>query len=200
MTPSLKRAGAFIGTLAIFAGTLFGAAITAPSASIGQELKPHLILELKDGLVDIELLPEEAPLHVERVVALAERGDYNNVQFHRVIEGFMAQTGDVQYGKEDGPAFDPSMAGMGGSDLPDVKAEFNGVWFTRGVVGAARSNDPNTFNSQFFICFEDCNFLNGQYTVFGKVVSGMELVDKITRGEPPAKPDKIVTMRVAADA
>jgi|EndMetStandDraft_7_1072992.scaffolds.fasta_scaffold05928_6 cyclophilin family peptidyl-prolyl cis-trans isomerase len=196
MTPSLKRAGAFIGTLAIFAGTLFGAAITAPSASIGQELKPHLILELKDGLVDIELLPEEAPLHVERVVALAERGDYNNVQFHRVIEGFMAQTGDVQYGKEDGPAFDPSMAGMGGSDLPDVKAEFNGVWFTRGVVGAARSNDPNTFNSQFFICFEDCNFLNGQYTVFGKVVSGMELVDKITRGEPPATPDKIISAKI----
>jgi len=196
MTPSLKRAGALIGTLAIFAGTLFGAAITAPSASIGQELKPHLILELKDGLVDIELLPEEAPLHVERVVALAERGDYNNVQFHRVIEGFMAQTGDVQYGKEDGPAFDPSMAGMGGSDLPDVKAEFNGVWFTRGVVGAARSNDPNTFNSQFFICFEDCNFLNGQYTVFGKVVSGMELVDKITRGEPPATPDKIISAKI----
>ncbi|HZY69159.1 MAG TPA: peptidylprolyl isomerase, partial [Devosia sp.] len=129
---------------------MFGAAIATPSASIGQETKPHLILTLDKGTVDIELLPEVAPLHVERVVTLTERGDYDGVVFHRVIDAFMAQTGDVQYGK----GTDLSMAGMGGSDLPDVQAEFNSESFTRGVVGAARSQDPNSFNSQFFICFD----------------------------------------------
>ncbi len=192
MNSPLKRAGAVLGAMAIMAAAMFGAAIATPSASLGQETKPHMILTLDKGVVDIELMPEVAPLHVERVVTLAERGDYDGVVFHRVIDGFMAQTGDVQYGKGD----DLSMAGMGGSDLPDVKAEFSATSFTRGVVGAARTQDPDTFNSQFFICFEDCTFLDGQYTVFGKVVSGMDVVDAITRGEPPANPDRIVTATI----
>jgi cyclophilin family peptidyl-prolyl cis-trans isomerase len=192
MNSPLKRAGAIIGVFAVIAAAIFGAAIASPSASVGQELKPHLILTLDKGVVDIELLPEVAPLHVERIVTLTERGDYDGVVFHRVIDGFMAQTGDVQYGKGD----NISMAGMGGSDLPHVKAEFNSTSFTRGVVGAARTQDPDTFNSQFFICFEDCTFLDGQYTVFGKVAEGMEVVDAITRGEPPATPDVIVSAKI----
>ena len=192
MNSPLKRAGAIIGVFAVIAAAIFGAAIASPSASLGQETKPHLILTLEKGVVDIELLPEVAPMHVERIVTLANRGDYDGVVFHRVIDGFMAQTGDVQYGK--GP--DLAMAGMGGSDLPDVKAEFNAEHFVRGVVGAARAQDPDTFNSQFFICFEDCTFLDGQYTVFGKVVEGMDVVDGITRGEPPANPDKIVSAKI----
>jgi cyclophilin family peptidyl-prolyl cis-trans isomerase len=196
MTSPFKRAGAVLGTLAVLAAAIFGAAIVVPSASLGQGTKPHLMLELKDGVVDIELLPEVAPLHVERIVTLTERGDYNDVLFHRVIEGFMAQTGDVQYGKVGGAEFNPAYAGAGGSDLPDVKAEFNAEHFTRGAVGAARTQEPDTFNSQFFICFDDCTFLDGQYTVFGRVVSGMEAVDKITRGEPPANPDKIISAKI----
>ncbi|RYE08723.1 MAG: peptidylprolyl isomerase [Hyphomicrobiales bacterium] len=182
--------------MAIVAAAVFGVAVTAPSASVGQETKPHLLLTLKDGTVDIELLPEVAPLHIERIVALTNEGAYDNVLFHRVIDGFMAQTGDVQFGKEGGPEFNPAYAGMGGSALPNVKAEFNATSFTRGVVGAARTNDPDTFNSQWFICFNDCTFLDGQYTVFGKVVSGMEFVDNITRGEPPTNPDKIISAKI----
>ncbi len=192
MNSPIKRAGAILGVFAIIGAAIFGAAIASPTASVGQETKPHLILTLDKGVVDIELMPDVAPLHVERIATLTERGDYDGVVFHRVIDGFMAQTGDVQYGKGD----DLSMAGMGGSDLPDVKAEFNDTSFTRGVVGAARTQDPNTFNSQFFICFNDCTFLDGQYTVFGKVVSGMDVVDAITRGEPPANPDRIVSAKI----
>ena len=192
MNSPLKRAGAVLGVFAVAAAAMFGVAIATPSASVGQETKPHLMLTLDKGVVDIELLPEVAPLHVERIITLTERGDYDGVVFHRVIDGFMAQTGDVQYGK----GADLSMAGMGGSDLPDVKAEFNAEHFVRGVVGAARTQDPDTFNSQFFICFEDCTFLDGQYTVFGKVVEGMDVVDAITRGEPPANPDKIVSAKI----
>ena len=192
MNSPLKRAGAIVGVFAVIAAAIFGAAIASPTASLGQETKPHLILTLDEGVVDIELMPDVAPLHVERIVTLTERGDYDGVVFHRVIDGFMAQTGDVQYGK----GADISMAGMGGSDLPDVQAEFNKTSFTRGVVGAARTQDPNTFNSQFFICFNDCTFLDGQYTVFGKVVEGMDVVDAITRGEPPATPDKIVSAKI----
>ena len=196
MNSPLKRAGAIIGVFAVIAAAIFGAAIASPSASVGQELKPHLILTLDKGLVDIELLPEVAPLHVERIVTLTERGDYDGVVFHRVIDGFMAQTGDVQYGK----GADLSMAGMGGSDLPDVKAEFNSTSFTRGVVGAARTQDPDTFNSQFFICFEDCTFLDGQYTVFGKVVDGMDHVNNIKKGDPQTgqmdDPDKILSAKI----
>jgi cyclophilin family peptidyl-prolyl cis-trans isomerase len=192
MNSPLKRAGAIVGVIAVMAAAMFGAAIATPSASLGQETKPHLMLTLDKGVIDIELLPELAPLHVERVVTLTERGDYDGVVFHRVIDGFMAQTGDVQYGK----GADLSNAGMGGSDLPDVKAEFNAEHFVRGVVGAARTQDPDTFNSQFFICFQDCTFLDGQYTVFGKVTAGMDVVDAITRGEPPANPDKIVSAKI----
>ena len=192
MNSPLKRAGAILGVVAAVAAAMFGAAIAMPSASVGQETKPHLMLTLDKGVIDIELLQDLAPLHVERIVTLTERGDYNGVVFHRVIDGFMAQTGDVQYGK----GADLSMAGMGGSDLPDVKAEFSAEPFIRGVVGAARTQDPNTFNSQFFICFNDCTFLDGQYTVFGKVVAGMDVVDAITKGEPPATPDAIVSAKI----
>jgi cyclophilin family peptidyl-prolyl cis-trans isomerase len=192
MNSPLKRAGAIVGVIAVMAAAMFGAAIATPSASLGQETKPHLLLTLDKGVIDIELLPEVAPMHVERIVTLTERGDYDGVVFHRVIDGFMAQTGDVQYGK----GADLSNAGMGGSDLPDVKAEFNAEHFVRGVVGAARTQDPDTFNSQFFICFNDCTFLDGQYTVFGKVVAGMDVVDAITKGEPPATPDAIVSAKI----
>ena len=125
MNSPLKRAGAIFGVMAIIAAAIFGAAVTAPSASVGQETKPHLLLTLKDGVVDIELLPEVAPLHVERIVTLASNGSYDNVLFHRVIDGFMAQTGDVKFGKTDGPEFNLAYAGMGDSPLPNVKAEFN---------------------------------------------------------------------------
>jgi cyclophilin family peptidyl-prolyl cis-trans isomerase len=192
MNSPLKRAGAIIGVIAVVAAAMFGAAIATPTASIGQETKPHLMLTLDKGVIDIELLADLAPLHVERIVTLVGRGDYDGVVFHRVIDGFMAQTGDVQYGK----GADLSMAGMGGSELPDVQAEFSAEPFIRGVVGAARTQDPNTFNSQFFICFQDCTFLDGQYTVFGKVVAGMDVVDAITRGEPPATPDAIVSAKI----
>ncbi|MEO6012412.1 MAG: peptidylprolyl isomerase [Devosia sp.] len=163
---------------------------------MGAEGKPHLMLTLKDGVVDIELLPETAPLHVERVITLAEKGAYDNVLFHRVIDGFMAQTGDVQFGKTDGPDFNPGMAGTGGSDMPDVKAEFSNLHYDRGVLGAARTNDPDTFNSQFFITLADAGFLDANYTIFGKVVSGMEFVDSIAKGEPPANPDKIISAKI----
>src|SRR5690606_8942158 len=142
------------------------------SASMAQEGTPHLMLELKDGIVDIELLPDIAPQHVERVVTLTEQGFYDGVVFHRVIDGSMAQTGG------------PTGTGLGGSDLPDLSAEFSNEPFVRGVIGAARSSDPDSANSQFFITYEDASHLNGQYTVWGKVVSGMEYVDMIKKGDP----------------
>lgn len=142
----------------------------------------QLTIQLKDGRVVVQLMPEVAPQHVARIKELAEKGAYDNVAFHRVIEGFMAQTGDVQYGNMN-RNFQPDMAGMGGSDLPDLPAEFSNVPFERGVIGMARSQDPNSANSQFFIMFAQGDFLNGQYTVVGKVVSGMEHVDAIKRGD-----------------
>ena len=158
-----------------------------------------ILLELKDGTVVIELLADVAPKHAERMKELARAGAYDNVAFHRVIEGFMAQTGDVQHGDmEDG--FNIRMAGTGGSDLPDLPAEFSKLPHDRGTLGAARSANPNSANSQFFINFSDNHFLNGQYTVYGRVIDGMEHVDKITRGEPPANPDRMVSVKVAADA
>jgi cyclophilin family peptidyl-prolyl cis-trans isomerase len=141
----------------------------------------ELTIQLKDGPVVIELLPKVAPQHVARIKELASKGEYDNVAFHRVIEGFMAQTGDVQYGNMQ-KNFQPDMAGTGGSSLPDLPAEFSDVPFERGVIGMARAQDPNSANSQFFIMFAPGDFLNGQYTVVGKVVSGMEFVDKIKRG------------------
>ncbi|MEY2956337.1 MAG: hypothetical protein RL123_1065 [Pseudomonadota bacterium] len=156
-----------------------------------------VIIELKDGPVVIELLPDVAPLHSARMKELARAGAYDNVVFHRVIEGFMAQTGDVQFGKPDSPA---GMAGRGGSDLPDLRAEFSAVSFERGVVGMARAMSPDSANSQFFIMFAPAPHLNGQYTVVGRVISGMEVVDAITRGTGPngevGTPDRMATVRV----
>ncbi len=144
-----------------------------------------MILKLKDGDVKIELFGDTPPNHVARIKELANSGKYDNVVFHRVIDGFMAQTGD------------PTGTGMGGSDLPDIRAEFNDKPFVRGTLGMARSQHPDSANSQFFICFGDASFLNGQYTVFGEVIEGMEYVDKILRGEPPEYPDKIISMKVS---
>ena len=155
-----------------------------------------ILIELKDGTVAIELLPEVAPEHSARMKELARAGQYDGVVFHRVIEGFMAQTGDVQHGKAGG---DTRRAGTGGSELPDLPAEFSKLPHDRGTLGAARAQNPNSANSQFFINFNDNHFLNGQYTVYGRVVSGMEFVDKIARGEPPANPDQMISVKVAAD-
>ena len=159
-----------------------------------------ILLELKSGTVTIELLPEIAPLHCERMKELARSGAYDGVVFHRVIDGFMAQTGDVEHGNADKESFNIRRAGTGGSDLPDLKQEFSGIPHDRGTLGAARSQNPNSANSQFFINFSDNHFLNRQYTVYGRVIEGMEHVDKIVRGEPPASPDKMISMKVAADA
>ncbi|MES0824040.1 peptidylprolyl isomerase [Ruegeria sp. SCP11] len=157
-----------------------------------------IIIELKDGNVVIELLPDVAPQHSARMKELARGGEYDNVAFHRVIDGFMAQTGDVQHGDmEDG--FNLRMAGTGGSSLPNVPAEFSKLPHDRGTLGAARSQNPDSANSQFFINFKDNHFLNGQYTVYGRVIEGMEHVDAITRGEPPASPDRMISVKVAAD-
>ena len=157
-----------------------------------------IIITLKDGAVVIELLAAVAPKHSERMKVLARAGAYDNVCFHRVIEGFMAQTGDVANGDmEDG--FKLSRAGTGGSDLPDLPAEFSKLPHERGTIGAARSSSPNSANSQFFINFSNNAFLNGQYTVYGRVLSGMEFVDKIARGEPPTAPDRMISVKVAAD-
>ncbi|MEO9575980.1 MAG: peptidylprolyl isomerase [Tateyamaria sp.] len=158
-----------------------------------------ILMELKGGTVTIALMPDVAPQHTERMKELARAGEYDNVAFHRVIDGFMAQTGDVQHGDmEDG--FNIRMAGTGGSDKPDVPAEFSKIPHARGSLGAARSANPDSANSQFFINFKDNDFLNGQYTVYGQVIEGMEHVDAITRGEPPAEPDRMISVKVAADA
>ena len=157
-----------------------------------------IIMTLKGGEVVIELLPKVAPKHVERMKALARAGAYDNVAFHRVIEGFMAQTGDVEHANME-KNYNPRRSGTGGSDLPDLPAEFSKLPHARGSIGAARSSSPNSANSQFFINFKDNDFLNGQYTVYGQVISGMEHVDAIARGEPPANPDRMISVKVAAD-
>lgn len=157
-----------------------------------------IIIELKDGPVVIELLPDVAPRHCARMKELARAGAYDNVAFHRVIDGFMAQTGDVKNGNME-KDFNLRMAGTGGSELPDLPAEFSGLPFDRGTLGAARSQDPDSANSQFFIMFADGHFLNGQYTVYGRVIEGMENVDRIQRGEPPINPDRMMSVKVAAD-
>ncbi len=159
-----------------------------------------MILKLKDGNVKIELFIDVAPKHVERIKQLANDGKYDNVVFHRVIDGFMAQTGDVQFGNSSSSNFDLMKAGMGGSDLPDLKQEFSNLPHERGTLSMARSSDPNSANSQFFICFEPAPFLDRQYTVFGKVVEGMEFVDKIKRGNKDQNgsvenPDKIISFK-----
>ena len=158
-----------------------------------------MILKLKTGIVKIELFPDVAPNHVSRIKELANSGKYDNVVFHRVIDGFMAQTGDVQFGNSSSSNFNLQRAGMGGSDLPDLKAEFNDIPHERGTLSMARSSDPNSANSQFFICFEAAPHLDRQYTVFGKVIEGMDNVDKITKGNGPngsvSNPDKIISFR-----
>ena len=155
-----------------------------------------ILIELKDGTVVIELLADVAPQHSARMKELARAGQYDGVVFHRVIEGFMAQTGDVQHGRAGG---DLRRAGTGGSELADLPAEFSKLPHDRGTLGAARSQNPNSANAQFFINVSDNHFLNGQYTVYGRVVSGMEHVDAVTRGEPPANPDQMISVKVAAD-
>ncbi|QFU16722.1 peptidylprolyl isomerase [Microvirga thermotolerans] len=147
-----------------------------------------LIMETTKGRVVIEMRPDLAPKHVERIKTLARQGFYDGIAFHRVIDGFMAQTGC------------PHGTGTGGSDLPDLQAEFNAEPHVRGVCSMARTNYPHSANSQFFICFDDARFLDKQYTVWGKVIEGMENVDRIKRGEPVRDPDRIVSMKVAADA
>ncbi len=159
-----------------------------------------MILKLKDGEVKIELFPDVAPNHVQRIKELADKGEYDNVVFHRVIDGFMAQTGDVKFGNSNSTDFDLRRAGMGGSDLPDLKQEFNSLPHDRGTLSMARSSDPNSANSQFFICFKPAPFLDRQYTVFGKVIEGMEFVDKIKRGDENnngsvSDPDKIISFK-----
>lgn len=166
------------------------AAITDPENTI--------IMTLKGGEVVIALLPDVAPKHVERMKALARAKAYDNVCFHRVIGGFMAQTGDVENGNMENN-FNLRRAGTGGSSHPDLPAEFSKLPHGRGSIGAARSSNPNSANSQFFINFSDNDFLNGQYTVYGNVISGMDHVDAIAKGEPPANPDRMITVRVAAD-
>ncbi len=187
--------GLFAAGLAVVAG--YGISQTAQAQEATDGPGPNLVIEVAgaaNGTVVIDLLSEVAPQHVAQITALATEGAYDNVVFHRVIDGFMAQTGDVANGKAGG---DLSMAGMGGSSKPDLPAEFStDLSFQRGVVGMARSNDPNSANSQFFIMFGDGSFLDGQYTIVGNVVSGMEVVDAIQRGEPPATPDVMTKVTV----
>ena len=159
-----------------------------------------MILKLKDGEVKIELFKDVAPNHVKRIKELADSGKYDNVVFHRVIDGFMAQTGDVEFGNSSNDNFDIRRAGTGNSDLPDLKQEFSSVPHDRGTLSMARTSDPNSANSQFFICFKPAPFLDRQYTVFGKVIEGMEFVDKIKRGDENnngsvSDPDKIISFK-----
>lgn len=163
-----------------------------------------LVLTLKDGDVVIKLRPDLAPKHVDQIKKLVRDGAYDNIVFHRVIAGFMAQTGDVRYGKTDATGFNLNYAGMGGSQYPNLPAEFSKTPFNRGTVGMARSSDPNSANSQFFICYDRVPSLDGQYTVVGEVVKGMNVVDKIKKGDNQQNgkvnaPDKIIKATLIAD-
>lgn len=181
----MKLFARFAAALAL----LMAVAVSVPALAAVPTGTPHLFLKLKDGLVDIQLEPNLAPKHVERIITLTNQGFYDGLTFHRVIAGFMAQTGD------------PKGDGSGGSSLPDLKAEFSQEPFVRGTVGMARAADPDSANSQFFIMFGDGSFLNGQYTVFGKVVSGMQFVDNIKKGDEAnngtvTDPDKIISAKI----
>jgi peptidylprolyl isomerase len=172
-------------------GLFLACFVAMGSSAAAQSADPEntLIMMLKDDCrVTIALRPDLAPKHVEQIKKLTQQGFYDGIVFHRVIDGFMAQTGD------------PTGTGMGGSELPDIPAEFSNEPFVRGTVGMARSQEPNSGNSQFFIMFDNGSFLNGQYTVFGQVTEGMECIDRIVRGEPPENPDKIVSMKLMKDA
>lgn len=166
----------FIASLAVGTMLMMSQALAASDT---------LMIQLKDGVVEIKLRPDLAPKHVEQITALANKGFYDGIIFHRVIDGFMAQTGD------------PTGTGRGGSDLPDIAAEFTPEPFARGVLGMARSQNPNSANSQFFIMFAQGDFLNNKYTVWGEVTKGMEFVDNIAKGEPPANPDKMIKVRTS---
>ena len=178
-----------IRVLALFAALVCAAPAIAQKLPAGVDPQNALLIETKHGRIVIKLRPDLAPKHAERLKQLAREGFYNNVPFHRVIPGFMAQTGDGGRGD-----------GTGGSKHPNLAAEFTSTPFKRGVVGMARSNDPNSANSQFFIMYADGAFLNGKYTVVGEVVSGMDAVDKIKKGEPVRDPDRMIKVQVAADA
>jgi peptidylprolyl isomerase len=174
--------------LAVVFALMCAAPVLAEPLPPGLDPQNTIYLDTAAGRIVIKLRTDVAPHHAERLKLLAREHFYDNVPFHRVIDGFMAQTGDGQHGD-----------GTGGSNHPDLKAEFSAVPFKRGTVGMARTNNPNSANSQFFIMFADGSFLNGQYTVVGEVVRGMDVVDKLKRGEPPANPDRIIHMQVAAD-
>ena len=187
-----------INSFSIFSFFLFFMGISMSDINAENVKSQNLVMEVTQnseitdpsenppiGKVVIKLYPDVAPKHVAQIITLAKEGFYDGIIFHRVIEGFMAQTGD------------PTGTGMGGSDLPDIRAEFSDEPFVRGTLGMARSQHPDSANSQFFICFEESSFLNGQYTVFGKVVEGMEYIDKVMRGEPPDYPDKIVSIKLS---
>lgn len=169
--------------------------LAAPAVADGIAIE---VSGVANGTIVIDLFEDIAPKHVERITTLAKQGQYDGVVFHRVIDGFMAQTGDVKNGNME-KDFDLRMAGTGGSELPNLKAEFSGIPHDRGTLGAARSANPDSANSQFFINFNDNHFLNRQYTVYGRVISGMEHVDAIVRGEPPMNPDRMISVKVAAD-
>ena len=164
---------------------------------MAEDTRDLINLVLKDGTVVIETRPDLAPKHVAQIKKLVSEGQYDGVVFHRVIEGFMAQTGDVKFGNSSKDSYNISRAGTGGSSLPDIEAEFSNANHGRGAVSMARSQNPNSANSQFFICFKDASFLDGQYTVWGYVIEGMEFVDNIKLGEPPTDPDKIIKMEIA---
>ncbi len=176
--------------------SLFVSTILLGSKLMADDKRDKIQMTLKDGLVVIETRPDVAPKHVAQIKKLISEGQYDGVVFHRVIEGFMAQTGDVEFGNSSNNKFNLSRAGTGGSSLPDIEAEFSNVNHGRGAVSMARAQNPNSANSQFFICFNDCSFLDGQYSVWGQVIDGMEFVDNIQRGEPPADPDKIIKMEI----
>ena len=175
--------------LAVLFAIMCAAPVSAQPLPAGLDPQNALILDTTEGRIVIALRNDIAPHHAERLKQLARDGFYDNVPFHRVIAGFMAQTGDGENGN-----------GTGGSKYPDLKAEFSNVPYERGIVGMARTSNPNSANSQFFIMFAEGSFLNGQYTVVGQVVQGMDVVDKLHKGEPPANPDKIMHAHVAADA
>jgi|SRR5690554_228154 len=186
-----------------FSSALVAASIFASSGALAEELENKMVIQLKDGEVVVALRDDLAPKHVEQIKKLVRAGEYDNVAFHRVIEGFMAQTGDVQFGDLT-EAYNSQRVGTGGSSLRTIEAEFSAESFVRGTVGMARAQDPNSANSQFFIMFAPGSFLDGQYTVVGNVESGMEFVDNIKRGEGPngavTDPDRMISARIAADA
>ena len=165
---------------------------------MGEDSRDLIHLVLKEGTVIIETRPDLAPKHVAQIKQLVSEGQYDGVIFHRVIEGFMAQTGDVEFGNSSKDSYNISRAGTGGSSLPDIEAEFSDANHGRGAVSMARAQNPNSANSQFFICFKDASFLDGQYTIWGYVIEGMEFVDNIKIGEPPKDPDKIIKMELVS--